>query len=739
MDTSAAASSPAASAPTTAPPTSSLLPGAISTAPPPVLPVSFAPTSSVYTAPIITLPTTAASSSSSMPALGAISTAAGYQMATPGYQMAGFPPGFQPGFPNHPFMGTPGVVSIASAITIRLTCENYLIWRAQVAPLLRSHLLMGYVDGSSVCPAAHTIADHGGVMVPQHNPLHQHWVQQDQAILFAFVSSMTESVVGMVMFATTAREAWETLADAFAATTIARSSGLRQQMAELKKRDMTMHNYFHKMKALSDELTSIGQPLRDSELISYLLAGLGTDYDALYEVVNARTTPMPIRDLYAQLITTEQRKSTQRAETGQHHYPAAHFGSTSGAPYSPAPPPVAYGAPRGGFRPQYRPDQRPQQPTWQPKPPSSGAPNNPNNNSRATIVCQLCGVPRHTASKCFKRFNRDFLGVGNDGSNTERQIAMAANAVAYGIHGGQQASVDPAWYADSGATHHITHELDKLTTREPYHGNEQVHTANGAGTARGARLEVLTPENDVSSHVDTSQLPHDDQEPVLHGLPSGLVPVHGWPVPGSAPSGPAPSRLPEETHAPASPAPCMQSPAPCMRSPGPASAATDTDADRCSSPSGHTPPLSPGHSQQMSPAHAAELSPACTAPLPLVPFDATTPSSVPPVQPSSSAKAPSAPVSRPTTHRSHGIVQPKIRTDGTVAWSSILAAREASKDTAEPCDYRDALRIPHWRAAMETEFSALQENGTSNLVPPVSGINLIDSKWVFKVKLRADG
>jgi hypothetical protein len=97
-------------------------------------------------------------------------------------------------------------------------------------------------------------------------------------------------------------------------------------------------------------------------------------------------------------------------------------------------------------------------------------------------VCQLCGIPRHTASKCFKRFNRDFLGIGNDGSNTEKQIAMAANAVvAFSTHGGQQSYVDPAWYADSGATHNITHELDKLTTKEPYNGNEHVHTANGAG------------------------------------------------------------------------------------------------------------------------------------------------------------------------------------------------------------------------------------------------------------------
>jgi hypothetical protein len=47
------------------------------------------------------------------------------------------------------------------------------------------------------------------------------------------------------------------------------------------------------MKALADELTSIGQPLRDDELISYILAGLPKEFDALYEVVNNRTTPWP--------------------------------------------------------------------------------------------------------------------------------------------------------------------------------------------------------------------------------------------------------------------------------------------------------------------------------------------------------------------------------------------------------------------------------------------------------------
>jgi hypothetical protein len=48
-----------------------------------------------------------------------------------------------------------------------------------------------------------------------------------------------------------------------------------------------------------------------------------------------------------------------------------------------------------------------------------------------------------------------------------------------GPHGATQSSIDPTLYADFGSTHHNTHELDKLTTREAYHDTNQVCTTNG--------------------------------------------------------------------------------------------------------------------------------------------------------------------------------------------------------------------------------------------------------------------
>jgi histone deacetylase 1/2 len=40
---------------------------------------------------------------------------------------------------------------------------------------------------------------------------------------------------------------------------------------------------------------------------------------------------------------------------------------------------------------------------------------------------------------------------------------------------------------------------------------------------------------------------------------------------------------------------------------------------------------------------------------------------------------------------------------------------------------------------MDIEYNALLKNNTCHLVPPKKGSNIIDCKWVFKVKLNADG
>jgi histone deacetylase 1/2 len=86
----------------------------------------------------------------------------------------------------------------------------------------------------------------------------------------------------------------------------------------------------------------------------------------------------------------------------------------------------------------------------------------------------------------------------------------------------------------------------------------------------------------------------------------------------------------------------------------------------------------------------------------------------------------------PRTWLRDGIRKPKIYTDGTVKYGCFTA-------TGEPQSLDEALNSKDWKLAMDTEYDALINNKTWHLVPPKKGINVIDCKWVYKVKRKSDG
>ncbi|GKV37327.1 hypothetical protein SLEP1_g45367 [Rubroshorea leprosula] len=51
----------------------------------------------------------------------------------------------------------------------------------------------------------------------------------------------------------------------------------------------------------------------------------------------------------------------------------------------------------------------------------------------------------------------------------------------------------------------------------------------------------------------------------------------------------------------------------------------------------------------------------------------------------------------------------------------------------------EAVSIPCWKEAMDSELSALLENDTWDMVPCPSNVSIIGSRWVFSVKFKADG
>ena len=116
-------------------------------------------------------------------------------------------------------------------ITVKLTPDNYIFWRAQVLPLLGSHYLIGYIDGSLPCPPALVDSVNG----PVYNPAHRVWTGQDQANLSSIQGSLSPAVSGLIVFAKTSREAWTILERSFASQSQARASSLRHELGECEK------------------------------------------------------------------------------------------------------------------------------------------------------------------------------------------------------------------------------------------------------------------------------------------------------------------------------------------------------------------------------------------------------------------------------------------------------------------------------------------------------------------------
>lgn len=252
---------------------------------------------------------------------------------------------------------------------------------------------------------------------------------------------------------------------------------------------MSSNIFMAKMKSPGDELAAAGRPVSDPEMVDYILAGLDRDYDPIVAAIGAIKNSITVDDLFAQICAFDQRmemlgdgpsgfrssanavyrgrgQSRSRGGRGRGNRGRGRGNRASSSP--------TRDGGSGGYQ------QRPQRPRLQPQQQHQQEEDYPE--------CQIC-YKFHVggARACWHRYDED------------QEEKKAANLItnSYGI--------DTNWYADSGATEHITGELDKLTMRERYHGGDQVHTASGKGMdiSHIGNSIVKTPEKIASKQCLT--------------------------------------------------------------------------------------------------------------------------------------------------------------------------------------------------------------------------------------------
>ena len=63
----------------------------------------------------------------------------------------------------------------------------------------------------------------------------------------------------------------------------------------------------YKAQTIAHTLAGIDEPLKDFELASYVLAGLGSYYNPFITFITTRIDPISLEDLYSHLLTYEHR------------------------------------------------------------------------------------------------------------------------------------------------------------------------------------------------------------------------------------------------------------------------------------------------------------------------------------------------------------------------------------------------------------------------------------------------
>jgi len=352
--------------------------------------------------------------------------------------------------------------------------SNYLQWQTQFMPALRTYDLMGIVDGSEPCPPQFLVDDKDQKTL---NPDYVLWTKRDQFLLSWINVTLTDKVLSTVYGLNTSKQVWSALSNRFASQSTSRIAHIKRQLQSLSQGSKTCTEYLQFAKSLADQLAAVGKTIDDDDLISYVIGGLNSSFNAFVTVVSFTTQIKPLTfddfqnqsdasqhqsaatDISSFALVAQKTPQQSHPKNKQQWKPTSRpFNSKPSSGFSGQRAPFRSAAPRQNFSTNVN------------NRSEAISPSNFFNNSETRPPCQICGKTSHQALDCFHRMDYSYQGR----HPPPQLAAMVAQS---------NAVYDDQWYADSGANVHITNELENLSIKQPFHQEDTVAVGNGAGLA----------------------------------------------------------------------------------------------------------------------------------------------------------------------------------------------------------------------------------------------------------------
>ncbi|KAJ3705686.1 hypothetical protein LUZ61_009391 [Rhynchospora tenuis] len=388
-------------------------------------------------------------------------------------------------------------VQFTHQISTSLTSDNYLLWQFQVLPVLRGHGLMVFLDASRLPPQEYQVNADG---VRSVNPDYDKWLRQDQLILAWILNSLSPQILAQVVNCNTTAQLWQYLQQLYNSQSLAKVLEYKLQLQTIRKGADTCAQYLQKIQNIADRLRSIGAAVSDQDLILHTLQGLGTEFESFVTAASMRQDQMSMEELHSHLLAQESRQRANfQASAMAHSVQLANQQGSNNMGRASGPIQYSDTKPNGSDSLVSHQALATHYPIQHNVTNNQGRGSNSNRRGsyrgrgrgrqsttpKEDVYCQICTKWGHPAYKCHHRFDLAFNGptpLPNSSSSSQSQQPQQTTQPHQALVAEpSMTSPTAAWFMDSGATTHVTPDLNNLSSSQVYTGTDQVHMGNGKG------------------------------------------------------------------------------------------------------------------------------------------------------------------------------------------------------------------------------------------------------------------